>query len=77
LLRSCAHEPSWMRVPSSWLCERASSASARDTLAFGRVSSKRLPGLVSPENADKDAVLGLEAEGKDVVAAPGRVSRGT
>jgi hypothetical protein len=65
-----------MRVPSSWLCERASWAFVRVKLAFARVSSEHLPALVSPENADKDAVLRLEAEGEDHVAAPASDVRG-
>jgi hypothetical protein len=50
-----------MRVPSSWLHERASSASVRDALALDYVSVEHLPALVSSENTDKDAVLGLGA----------------
>jgi hypothetical protein len=65
-----------MRVPSSWLYERASSASVRDALALGHVSSEHLPALVSSEKTDKDAVLGLEAERKDLVAAPASDVRG-
>jgi len=58
-----------MRVPSSWLYERASSASVRDALALGHVSADHLPALVSSENTDKNAVLRLEAEAKYVVPA--------
>jgi DNA-directed RNA polymerase specialized sigma24 family protein len=59
-----------MRVPSSWLYERASSASVRGALAFGHVSADHLPALVSSENTDKDAGHGLGAEAKHVVPAP-------
>jgi hypothetical protein len=60
-----------MRVPSSWLRGRASSASGRDALAFGHVSAEHLTALVSSENTDKDAGHGLGAEAKQVVHAPG------